>query len=106
MSSCLFSLHKRVVVLVESLSKCLFSPVQMKKITLHVLRDSYESHVFKVHFFANFFQFFKTFDLMCRHAFHNSGMSSQRVCRRPVSMPFKRDEKQVNYIFEKRLLLA
>lgn len=31
MSSCLFSLHKRVVVLVESLSKCLFSPVQMKK---------------------------------------------------------------------------
>lgn len=31
MFSCLFALHKRVVVLVESLSKCLFSPVQMKK---------------------------------------------------------------------------
>lgn len=71
-----------------------FRQSKWKKITLHVLRDSYESHVFKVHFFANFFQFFKTFDLMCRHAFHNSGMSSQRVCRRPVSMPFKRDESR------------
>ena len=84
----------------------IFASPNEKKITLHVLRDAYECHVFKVHFFANFFQFFKTFDLMCRHAFHYSGMSSQRVCRRPVSMPFKRDEKQVNYIFEKRLLLA
>lgn len=36
-----------------------FRQSKWKKITLHVLRDSYECHVFKVHFFANFFNFLK-----------------------------------------------
>lgn len=58
MSSCLFALHKRVLVLVESLSKCLFSPVQMKKnyftcITWFLWVPRFQGTIF-LRFFFNF----------------------------------------------------
>lgn len=58
MSSCLFALHKRVLVLVESLSKCLFSPVQMKKnyftcITWFLWVPCFQGTIF-LRFFFNF----------------------------------------------------